>query len=62
MVTHVAFNLPQMTIMRVKEKLLTHCGTNISAMNLKLKDWDGKVIADMGDDSRVLGYYSPLDG
>lgn len=51
-----------MTIMRVKEKLLTHCGTNISAMNLKLKDWDGKVIADMGDDSRVLGYYSPLDG
>lgn len=50
-----------MTIMRVKEKLMTHCGSNISAMNLKLKDWDGKIVADMSDDSRVLGYYSPLD-
>lgn len=51
-----------MSVMRVKEKLLTHCGSNISTMSLKLKDWDGKIIADMSDDSRLLGYFSPLDG
>ena len=52
----------QMSVMRVKEKLLTHCGSSISSMSIALKDWDGKVVAHFTDDSRLLGYYSPLDG
>ena len=53
---------PQMTVLRVKEKLLTHCGSNISTMSLVLKDWDGKVVGHLTDDTRALGYYTPLDG
>jgi len=51
-----------MSIMRCKEKLQTHTGTNVSAMRLQLKDWDGNVVADMSDDGKMLGYYSPEDG
>ena len=51
-----------MTITRVKEKLMTHVGSNVSTMRLSLKDWDGSLVADMADDSKMLGYYSPEDG
>jgi tubulin-folding cofactor B len=52
----------QMTIGRVKEKLMTHVGSNVSTMRLSLKDWDGALVAPMADDSKLLGYYSPEDG
>jgi tubulin-folding cofactor B len=51
-----------MTIGRVKEKLMTHVGSNVSTMRLSLKDWDGALVAPMADDSKLLGYYSPEDG
>ena len=51
-----------MTILRVKEKLMTHVGSNVSTMTLQLKDWDGTLVAHMDDDTKMLGYYSPEDG
>ena len=51
-----------MTVFRVKEKLLTHCGSSVGSMALSLKDWDGKLMAVLSEDSRPLGYYSPMDG
>lgn len=51
-----------MTIDKVKNKLQSHCGSNASAMQLQLKDYNGNLIANMADDSRMLGYYSPQDG
>lgn len=51
-----------MTVDKLKNKLQTHVGTNASAMQLSLKDWDGNLVAHMNDDSRMLGYYSPEDG
>ena len=51
-----------MTMFRVKEKLMTHCGSNVSTMRLQMKDWDGALVAAMDDDSKMLGYYSPEDG
>ena len=51
-----------MTILRVKEKLMTHVGSNVSTMRLVLKDWDGTTVSELGDDTKMLGYYSPEDG
>ena len=41
---------------------MTHVGSNVSTMRLSLKDWDGAVVADLADDTKMLGYYSPEDG
>ena len=59
-------NATQMTILRVKEKLMTHVGSNVSTMNLSLKDWDGAVVARMDDDAKARPYcihagWSPYD-
>ena len=51
-----------MTVARVKEKLMTHVGSNVSTMRLSLKDWDGALVAPMSDDAKMLGYFSPEDG
>mmetsp|Transcript_2181 Transcript_2181/g.4883 ORF Transcript_2181/g.4883 Transcript_2181/m.4883 type:complete len:276 (-) Transcript_2181:181-1008(-) len=51
-----------MSVLRVKEKLMTHCGSNVSTMRLQLKDWDGALVAEMCEDAKMLGYYSPEDG
>ena len=51
-----------MTVARVKEKLMTHVGSNVSTMRLSLKDWDGALVAPMTDESKMLGYFSPEDG
>ena len=51
-----------MTVLRVKEKLMTHVGSNVSTMRLQLKDWDGTLVAHLDDDTKMLGYYSPEDG
>ena len=42
---------------------MTHVGSNVSTMRLSLKDWDGaRGGADLADDTKMLGYYSPEDG
>ena len=41
---------------------MTHVGSNVSTMQLQLKDWDGSLVAHMDDDTKMLGYYSPEDG
>lgn len=41
---------------------MTHVGSNVSTMQLQLKDWDGQLVAHMREDSKMLGYYSPEDG
>ena len=51
----------QTTVDALKTKLMTHCGTSPSAMQLQLKDERGRLLADM-DPGRPLGFYSPHDG
>lgn len=51
-----------MRIDSVKQKLCFHCGTLPSAMALQLKDEQGKLLAVLDDDSKMLGFYSPYDG
>lgn len=51
-----------MTVLRLKEKLLTHVGTSVSAMRLQLRDDRGALVAALDDDARPLGFYSPRDG
>ena len=48
-----------MTIMSVKDKLRTHCGTSANMMMLCLMDESGAMVASMDDDDKKLGYYSP---
>ena len=43
------------TIDEVKRKLMTHCGSNASAMTLVLRDVEGSVVAVMGDETSKLG-------
>ena len=51
-----------MTIERVKEKLRTHCGTGSAFMHLTMLNEHDQVVADMTDDTLMLGYFSPQDG
>ena len=50
------------TIGSLKEKLMTHVGTNASAMSLSLRSPDKQLMFSALEDSRMLGYYSPTDG
>ena len=43
-------------------KLSFHCGTNPGAMLLSLLDEGGALMANMWEDGRKLGFYSPRDG
>jgi tubulin-specific chaperone B len=52
----------QMTIAALKDKLATHTGTAAADARLSLLAADGSFVADLDDDSRPLGYYSPTDG
>jgi hypothetical protein len=52
----------QTKIETVKERLRTHCGTAVASMVLQLFDESGRKVADLSEDQRVLGYYSPADG
>ncbi|CAA2987692.1 tubulin-folding cofactor B-like [Olea europaea subsp. europaea] len=56
----VRFSL-QMTVEAVKEKLWRNCGTSVNSMFLELYEDTGAKIADVGDDARSLGFYSPQD-
>jgi tubulin-folding cofactor B len=59
-----AAHLPstQMTIEALKVKLSFHCGTNPSCMMLQMLDDQGNMVANLVEDQRKLGYYSPYDG
>lgn len=57
----ILFN-KHMTISAVKDKLMSHVGTSSGSMVLTLKDNRGSKVADLLDDSRKLGYYSPMSG
>lgn len=57
----VRFSL-QMTVEAVKEKLWKKCGTSVISMRLELYDDSGYKISDLSDNTRPLGFYSPLDG
>jgi len=50
------------TVGEVKRRLMTHCGTNVSAMTLVLRNADGAAICAMNDDGKMLGYYGVEDG
>eukprot|EP00884_Botryococcus_braunii_P000256 jgi/Botrbrau1/10230/Bobra.0362s0019.2 len=50
-----------MSILDVKLKMQTHCGTIVDDMLLQLKEPDGQFVADLHDVQK-LGYYSPYDG
>jgi len=50
-----------MTIADLKHKLHTHTGTPAFSQRLVLKD-GGHPVANMDDDSKMLGYYSPESG
>ncbi|GAB2227930.1 hypothetical protein Drorol1_Dr00009759, partial [Drosera rotundifolia] len=56
----VRFSL-QSTVESVKEKLWKKCGTSVDSMSLELYDDTGKKTAVLGDNSRPLGFYSPLE-
>lgn len=51
----------QMSVEAVKEKLWKKCGTSVNSMVLQLHDDSGSKIADIGDNMRPLGFYSPMD-
>ena len=52
----------QMTVAAVKQKLMSHTGSSPNSMQLQLKDETGRLLAQMSDNSRLLGFYSPYDG
>ncbi|KAK3043128.1 hypothetical protein RJ639_000017 [Escallonia herrerae] len=52
----------QMTVEAVKEKLWKKCGTSVNSMFVELYDDTGDKIADLTDNTRPFGFYSPQDG
>lgn len=50
------------SIEAVKERLSLNSGTAVGGMLLQLFDESDQKICDMADDSRPLGFYSPMDG
>ncbi|KAL8253427.1 hypothetical protein R6Q59_037120 [Mikania micrantha] len=50
------------TVEAVKEKLWKRCGTAVTSMCLELYDDTGVKVADVNDNTRPFGFYSPLDG
>lgn len=52
----------QMTVETVKDKLWRRCGTSVESMCLELYDDMGAKVSDLADNTRPLGFYSPLDG
>ncbi|XP_024971296.1 tubulin-folding cofactor B [Cynara cardunculus var. scolymus] len=50
------------TIEAVKDKIWKKCGTAVTSMCLELYDESGAKVSDLSDNSRPLGFYSPLDG
>ncbi|XVF44208.1 hypothetical protein PTKIN_Ptkin02bG0102500 [Pterospermum kingtungense] len=59
--TDIRFSL-QTSVEAVKEKLWKKCGTSVNSMQLELYDDCKNKLCDLSDESRPLGFYSPLDG
>uniref|UniRef100_A0A803MNQ6 CAP-Gly domain-containing protein n=1 Tax=Chenopodium quinoa TaxID=63459 RepID=A0A803MNQ6_CHEQI len=57
----VHFSL-QVTVEAMKEKLWKKCGTTVDSMSLELYDDAGAKIADLTNNARSFGFYSPMDG
>ncbi|XP_031258504.1 tubulin-folding cofactor B [Pistacia vera] len=57
----VRFSL-QMSVESVKDKLWKKCGTSVDSMRLELYDDTNSKVSDLTDNSRPLGFYSPLNG
>ncbi|OMP14197.1 hypothetical protein COLO4_00190 [Corchorus olitorius] len=57
----IRFSL-QMSVEAVKDKLWKKCATLVNSMRLELYDDCKNKLCDLSDDSRPLGFYSPLDG
>lgn len=51
-----------MTVGAVRTKLNTHTGTSPETMVLQLKDENGRLVAVLDDQARMLGFYSPRNG
>ncbi|XP_027771671.1 tubulin-folding cofactor B isoform X2 [Solanum pennellii] len=51
-----------MSVEAVKDKLWKKCGTSVNSMSLELYDETGAKISVLSDNTRPLGFYSPLDG
>ena len=47
------------TVGDLKVKMNTHCGTGCTFMRVLLKDPTGRVVCELDDDAKMLGYYSP---
>lgn len=60
--TKLTRSVLQMSLSAVKNKISTHCGTRPEDMALSLKDESGQTFAQLTEDHRPLGYYSPYDG
>jgi len=50
------------TIENLKDKCRLHSGTACGDMVLTLQDHNGRTVAQLDDDSKMIGYYSPYDG
>lgn len=51
-----------MSVESVKDKLWRKCGTSVDSMQLELYDDTHSKVSDLSDNSRPLGFYSPLNG
>jgi len=49
-------------IAEMRIKMANHCGSSSSSMVMYLKDSAGNTLCTLDDDSKMLGYYSPMDG
>lgn len=58
----LCLSLSQSTVDSVKEKLWKKCGTSVNSMCLELYDDTNTKLSDLSDNSRPLGFYSPLNG
>ncbi|KAI3706077.1 hypothetical protein L1987_76330 [Smallanthus sonchifolius] len=57
----IRFSL-ESTVEAVKDKLWKKCGTAVNSMCLELYEDTGAKVADVNDNTRPFGFYSPLDG
>lgn len=51
-----------MTIYEVKSKIYRHSGTKADYQKLMLKGYDGEMMYELSDNTKMLGYYSPESG
>jgi Ubiquitin-like domain len=59
-IPEVKFSLME-PICEIKLSLVKRIGTDVDSMDLQLKDEHNNFVANMNEDLRPLGYYSPKD-